>query len=75
MNTIHYWTGRGTLCSLDNSVEQKPAHTQDKAAVTCPYCQYQIDLNSGVRCGECGAIKGQDKCGRSFMPGKCPVAA
>lgn len=43
---IHYWTGRGTLCSLDNSVEQKPNHSTDKEAVTCQYCTFQMALNA-----------------------------
>lgn len=30
-------------------------------------------LVDDAKCGECGAVKGQDKCGRSFMPGRCPV--
>jgi len=42
---VHYWTGRGTLCSLDNNVRQQPNHSSDKASVDCPYCLYQIELN------------------------------
>lgn len=45
MSTLHYWTGRGTLCSLDNSRKQKPNHVTEKSAVTCKYCLYQIELN------------------------------
>jgi hypothetical protein len=43
---IHYWTGHGTLCSLDNSVTQKANHTADECAVTCRYCLYMIDINN-----------------------------
>jgi len=42
---MHYWTGRGTLCSLANNVRQKANHSSDKERVTCPYCLYQIELN------------------------------
>jgi hypothetical protein len=42
---MHYWTGRGTLCSLDNSVSQKPTHTNDRCAVTCRYCAYLLSLS------------------------------
>lgn len=42
----HYWTGRGTLCSLDNNVRQQPNHTPYKADVTCRYCLYQLSLKS-----------------------------
>lgn len=43
-HAIHYWTGRGTLCSLDNAVEQKPTHSVRHNEVTCRYCLYQIQL-------------------------------
>ena len=46
MSVLHYWTGRGTLCSLDNSRKQKPNHVTDWAAVTCKYCRFQHDLNA-----------------------------
>jgi hypothetical protein len=42
---VHYWTGRGTLCSLDNSVQQKKTHSSNKEEVTCQYCLFQINLN------------------------------
>jgi hypothetical protein len=42
---VHYWVGRGTLCSLDNSVRQQKNHATDKAMVTCQYCRFQLDLN------------------------------
>ncbi len=42
----HLWTGRGTLCSLDNSVDQKPNHVEDRAAVTCPYCLTQLEMKN-----------------------------
>lgn len=35
---MHYWTGRGTLCSLDNSTTQKPTHTNHRERVTCKWC-------------------------------------
>lgn len=44
-NAVHYWTGRGTLCSLDNNVIQQSNHSTDIGSVTCPYCHYQIELN------------------------------
>lgn len=43
--TIHYWTGRGTLCSLSNSVTQQENHSADKDRVTCQYCKFQLILN------------------------------
>jgi hypothetical protein len=43
---LHYWTGRGTLCSLDNSRKPKPNHVTDWAAVNCKYCLYTRDLNA-----------------------------
>lgn len=46
--TIHYWTGRGTLCSLSNSVTQQPNHSTDKDRVTCQYCKFQIALNKAA---------------------------
>lgn len=45
MNALHYWTGRGTLCSLDNSRKQKPNHVFDWSAVTCKYCLGQKAIN------------------------------
>lgn len=42
---MHYWTGYGTLCSLNNSVAQLPSHTDDRAKVTCRYCLELIRLN------------------------------
>lgn len=41
---IHYWTGRGTLCSLDNNVTQQRNHTSSKPDVTCRYCRYLFSL-------------------------------
>lgn len=46
---IHYWTGRGTLCSLENSTQQKPNHTSDRAMVTCWYCRNMLALNEDAR--------------------------
>lgn len=43
--TVHYWVGRGTLCSLDNNVRQQENHSTDRDAVTCSYCKYQLELN------------------------------
>ena len=34
----HYWTGRGTLCSLDNSVIKQRNHTSELSIVDCNYC-------------------------------------
>lgn len=36
--SVHYWTGSGTLCSLDNSREPKVNHTEFREAVTCKWC-------------------------------------
>lgn len=36
---IHYWTGRGILCSLENNTVQQENHTTDKGLVTCDYCK------------------------------------
>lgn len=44
-STVHYWTGRGTLCSLANSVRQQKNHATDKDLVTCEYCKFQLALN------------------------------
>jgi hypothetical protein len=43
--STHYWTGRGTLCSLDNSAKQKANHVTHWPAVNCRYCLYQHELN------------------------------
>lgn len=32
-------------------------------------------LVDDAKCVECGAVRPREACGRSFMPGKCPVAA
>ncbi len=45
MIALHYWTGRGTLCSLDNSTKQKSNHVVHWPAVTCKYCIEQKRLN------------------------------
>lgn len=42
---MHYWVGRGTLCSLDNNVRQQENHSTDRALVTCQYCKFQLALN------------------------------
>lgn len=34
---VHYQTGRGTLCSLDNDASVR-VPTEDRASVTCSYC-------------------------------------
>lgn len=46
---IHYWTGRGTLCSLDNSVTMKDTHSSRREDVTCRYCLNQLSLNAARR--------------------------
>ena len=42
---VHYWTGYGTLCSLDNSRTQQPNHTPDHAKVTCGFCHHLMIIN------------------------------
>jgi hypothetical protein len=41
--TVHYQTGRGTLCSLDNDAAIR-THTEDKSTVTCPHCIKLLSL-------------------------------
>lgn len=41
---VHYQTGRGTFCSLDNDASIRTP-TEDKATVTCPHCLKLLALN------------------------------
>jgi hypothetical protein len=41
---VHYQTGRGTLCSLDNDASIRTP-TDDRSIVTCPYCLNLMKLN------------------------------
>lgn len=50
MRPIHYQTGRGTLCSLDNDASiRTPTGDNALAAVNCPYCRELIRLNAEAR--------------------------
>ena len=48
---------------MDNSVKQKPNHTQVYEAVTCRYCLYQLDLKK-PDCAHCAEekLRGCDHC-------------
>ena len=46
MKPMHYWTGRGTLCSLDNSTKRKLTHTDHWPSVTCKYCNHIRAVNA-----------------------------
>lgn len=43
--SVHYQTGRGTLCSLDNDAAVRTP-TPEASAVTCVYCLELLRINA-----------------------------
>jgi hypothetical protein len=44
---VHYQTGRGTLCSLDNDASVRTP-SPDWSGVTCRHCLKLLEINSGA---------------------------
>jgi hypothetical protein len=42
---VHYWTGHGSLCSLDQQTRPRGFVMSDRAAITCRYCLYLLSLS------------------------------
>jgi hypothetical protein len=42
----HYWTGHGSLCSLDQQTRPRGFVMAESAAVTCRYCLYLLALRN-----------------------------